>query len=141
MRLIICAFLVALIGTASSAAADNTLWDWVWIVPSPDPLQGWDTFTGQSNVNFDGQSLNATLKVDGNGVSGDVNLIGRITGRNATVTVIEIGTDAKPETYTGDYIFVRSKPTDPSNGWGSDRVSVRSGSSYLALYRRVHSSN
>ena len=138
MRLIICVFLVALIGTASPAAADNTLWDWLWIVPSPDPLKGWDTFTGQSNVNFDGQSLNATLEGHGNW---ELHVVGRIAGRSATVTITQGGTDANPETYAGDYVFVRARPTDPSNGWGWDRISVRNGPSYLALYRRVHSSN
>lgn len=140
MRFLLHAVLTAFLVASSPATADNAVWNWLWIVPSPDPSKGWVTFTGQAKVNFDGRLLDATLEGHGEW-DPTLHVSGRVMGRRATVTVTQIGTDANPETYSGAYVAVRTRPTDASNGWGEDRVSVQNGTSYLALYRAVRSPN
>lgn len=139
MRLSI-AVLVGLLTVGCPAAADNSSWEWLWVVPSPDPSKGWTTFTGHANVAFDGHSLNATLESHGEW-DPRLQIRGQIVGRNVTITLTEMGTDAVPTRYSGTYFPVRTRLTDPSNGWGEDRIVAQSGTSYLSLRRTVQSSN
>ena len=125
---------LALSGVAQAA---EPTWRWIWVVPASDPNQGWTTFQGEAPVRFDGRRIEATLWARSDQVETELQVEGRVTGRKAQALVTRVGTDASPERYDGGYEKSRSKLTDAAAGWGDDRISLRSGSSFLGLYRQV----
>jgi hypothetical protein len=97
----------------------------VWVLPEPAPSKGWHVFQGTASVNLVGVRLEATLDGVSPNWQPSLHLQGSIVGRNVLATGTEIGTDAAPWHCSGTYAKVRTKLSDPSNGWGSDRIRFR----------------
>jgi hypothetical protein len=133
------AVLAAFMTASSPVSADNAAWNWLWVVPSPKG-QGWSTFTGQANIDFDGQSFDARLEGHGDW-DPILSVRGRVAGRQVALTVTELHTDATPQKYAGEYLPLRTPRASPANGWGEDRIVARNGASYLAFHRKVRSPN
>jgi hypothetical protein len=112
-------------------------WHWIWV--APDYKKGWTTFEGDASVAMKGSRFEVTL----DGVSADeqpsLKLVGTIVGKRVAATGIRLGTDASPEHYTGVIARGRTKRTDPSNGWGFDRIVLQAGPTFVGLYRDVRS--
>jgi hypothetical protein len=122
------------LGRAAAANAEDAPWHWTWVTPTE---KGWVTVEGDAAVTLSANRFFAHLKPGAPGYSPDVRIEGRLANRKAEALVTLEGTDASPETYTGKFRSIRSKLSDPSHGWGSDRISLIAGSSFLGFYREV----
>jgi hypothetical protein len=134
--LLSCGAWTAVVGFAPIAYAQfksEKAWRWVWVVP--DETKGWRTFEGDAPVEMKAGHFEVTLE----GVSADwqptLKLVGSITGKRAVATGTLLNSDASIERYIGTVERVRTAPTDPSQGWGSDRIILRAGQSFIGLYR------
>jgi hypothetical protein len=121
-------------------AAHVSKWHWVWMMPTEE-ANGWLIFQGDADVKFAGRSFDVVLDGDGGPYMPSLHLSGAISGGNIEATGTMIGTDASPERYTGTVDRARTKLSDASNGWGSDRITFRAGPTFIGLYRRVRSGN
>jgi hypothetical protein len=130
-----CALLLAVFGMAAPVAAQDYPQSWHWIVVTPNDQENWKSERGESGkIDVHGDSFSASLG------DGDILLKGSV--RNGHVIVVEtlMGTDAAPMTFQGDWQRERTRLTDPSNGWGSDRISLYApGGFYIGLFRHVRS--
>ena len=124
---------------ASSALADTTNWQWVWVLPEPNPLIGWHVFQGTASVNLAGAKFEVTLDGISPNWEPSLRLRGTIIGGNVAATGVEMGTDAAPWHCSGTYGKVRTKPSDPSKGFESDRISLKCDDYFIGLYREIHS--
>lgn len=129
--------LLAATVSLGSAHAAEPLWHWIWVVPAPDPTKGWTTFEGVAPVTFNGTTLRANLDGKVAGWEPALEVKGEIKGKIVRAVVSRPGADAGPERYDGSLIRWRSKQTDPSGGWGEDRIWLHAGPAYLGLYRQV----
>jgi hypothetical protein len=131
--------MVAAIATSHASAQPTQPGKWRWIWVAPDYRTGWRTFEGYASVKQDGQRFEVTI----DGVAPDeqpsLRLVGTVIGTKITAIGTLLGTDASPERYVGSIQRERTKLTDPSNGWGSDRMVLRAGPTFIGLYRDVRS--
>jgi hypothetical protein len=118
---------------AESMARDWPL-DWNFIIVWPNAGTNWTVDQGIANVDLKGNKFTASTK------NGDFVLKGRISGAHVTATGTAIGTEMDPLTLHGDIQRARTRLSDPSNGWGWDRISLTApGGFYVGLNRKVRS--
>ena len=116
------------------AVAQEWPLDWHWIIVRPNDQKNWTVDQGTAKVELSRNGFMANTN-DGSFV-----LKGTIVGWHVTATGTTIGTDMDPIVFHGDIQSVRTRLSDPSNGWGWDRISLTSrGGFYAGLYRRVRS--
>jgi hypothetical protein len=133
----ICALIVAVMGSMiPDVIAATGLWHWVWLTPSG---QGWDVIEGDAVVVFAGQDFSTTLRGHSRDYEPTLLVQGRVRDGRVEARVVQMGTDASPEQYIGEIKSTRTKLSDPSNGWGDDRISLRDRSSFLGFYRSIRS--
>lgn len=133
MRRIATAIATASLAAGPSAAAT---WHWVWVIA--DAKNGWQTFEGDCDVVRRGSSFQTTLNGTSPNWQPSVSIKGRLVkGGDVIAVVVLLNSDADAETYRGSMVRNRSKRSDPSAGWGYDRISLHSSSGFLGLYRSV----
>jgi hypothetical protein len=123
------ALLVGAICASSTRAQVPSDTNWHWIRVVPDDQKGWTTAQGDAPIEMKGERFRVTL--DG------LRLVGSVTGNKVVATGVWLDTDANPEHYVGVLQRQRSTRADASNGWGSDRISLRAGPTFVGLYRAV----
>jgi len=133
MKMHIPFFVLALF--AAPCAAQDYPQPWHWIVMAPDDQAGWKTQEGENaELTLNGNRFSASL--DG----GAILLKGSVHGARVVATETVVGTDASPMTFHGEWQRSRTRLTDASNGWGSDRISLTApGGFYIDLFRHVRS--
>jgi len=130
-----CALVIVAMGSAiSNVIAATDMWHWVWLTPSG---QGWDVIEGDAVIVFAGQNFSTTLKGHSRGYEATLLVQGRIRDGRVEASMVQMGTDASGEQYVGEMQSTRTKLSDPSNGWGDDRISLRDRSSFLGFYRSI----
>jgi hypothetical protein len=108
--------------------------EWHWINVRPNDEAGWSVANGTADVAFKGSTFNASLN------GGTIILKGTISGNHVVATETVIDTDMSPFILRGNIQRSRTRLSDASSGWGSDRISLFSrGGFYLALFRKVRS--
>jgi hypothetical protein len=108
--------------------------DWHWIIVWPNAQTNWTVDQGIAKVDIHGDKFTAVTK------KGDFILKGSISGNRVTAVGTVIGTEVDPFTLHGDIQKVRTRLSDPSNGWGWDRISLTApGGFYVGLNRAVRS--
>jgi hypothetical protein len=129
MRIVLFIFALWFIPTVANARGD-----WRWIRIEPSERAGWQTLSGDADVEFAGSSFSVTLN---KGNFPAYKVTGKIDGRKIRATEIVLNTDADPLTYTGFIERIRTPRTAPSRGWGSDRIVLTSGPWFIGLHRSV----
>jgi hypothetical protein len=128
---------------ALSATPEYPLeWHWVRVEPGAGTTPWEVQQSAVARVTFSGDDFTARLFDDDNkSATGDATIIlkGHIAGRQVTAIEIQVGTDATPWTLHGSIVRSRTRPSDPSNGWGEDRISLGSGAEFIGLMRMVRS--
>jgi hypothetical protein len=121
---------------AASAEAPEKPWRWVWL--APDEQRGWVLLEGDAPLRRTGaQGFEVTLHGKSGAWEPELRLRGTITGDRVAATGVQMGTDAAPQRWVGRIEQVRTKPSDPSHGWGSDRIVLHAGANFVGLYRTV----
>lgn len=150
MKTLACA-LAALVFASGPVSAEQQNWKWLWV--RPDEQEGWTTAKGETSVDLTRHRIDMTISARLSHEQPTLHLHGRVSGLNqvpqdgrvyssriiATGTLLN--TDARPEAYVGTLQSLRTRRSDPSNGWGSDRITLQAGSTFVTLYRRVRSAN
>jgi hypothetical protein len=135
----IAAILIGLVPlSVQSQPTAGIKWHWVWVKPTRN---GWTAFEGDAPVSRTGSRFEVTLDGVSAAEQPSLKLDGTIVGARVSATGTQLGTDAYPEHYTGSIERARTKLTDPSNGWGFDRITLRAGTTFVGLYRDVKSTH
>ena len=133
----VAAILISLIPlTVQSQPTAGERWHWIWVEPS---RTGWAAIEGDAPVRRSGNRFVVTLDGAFPDRQGSLKLVGAIAGTRVSAVGTLLDTDAEPERYTGTIQRERSKLTDPANGWGSDRMMLHTGPTFVGLYRTVRS--
>jgi hypothetical protein len=123
---------LALLGALpSSALGEESQWHCVFLEPNFD--HGWTKFEGDTAIEFVGQSFHVKFLSDAKPGQGELelDLRGTVQGRHVVATATFEGTDAGPEKFAGRLMRNRTKLSDPSNGWGNDRIFMTSGPAFI----------
>jgi len=117
-------------------------WHWVRVAPGAGAAPWEVQQSAIARVTFRGDDFTAYLFDDDNKTAtGEATFIlkGHITSHQVTAVEEQVGTDARPWTLHGSIVRGRSRLSDPSNGWGEDRISLVSGAEFIGLTRAVRS--
>ena len=114
--------------------------DWLWTRVYPTELGGWNVDHGTALVTFKKKKFTAELISSASLAFTDYSFKGTINGTHIVATEVQNGTDANPMTYSGTIIKERTPLTAPSNGWGSDRISLHNRFWFVGLYRQIRTS-
>jgi len=107
---------------------------WHWLILWPNGESNGTIDQGTAEVRFQGRNFTASMN------NGEILLKGTISGTQVSAIETVIGTDREPFVVHGDIQKVRTRLSDPSNGWGWDRISLAApGGFYVSLFRKVRS--
>ena len=117
-------------------------WHWIHVRPGAGTEPWAVQQSAAARVTFGADGFTAYLFDDNNkNAIGDATIIlrGHIIGHRVTAVETLVGTDTTPWTLHGSIVHGRTRLTDPSNGWGEDRISLVSGAEFIGLTREVRS--
>ena len=123
-----------LLALAPRAFADEHMCHWVLVEPSPISSEGWTTFQGDAEVTVSRSHFDVVLKGASRDWQPELHLRGSIVGHSVQAVGTFEGTDEEPQRFVGAIWRERTERTDPSNGWGSDRIVLRSRAAFVGLY-------
>jgi hypothetical protein len=126
--------LITVVMTSVASADRDWPLEWHSMVIWPNADTNWTVDQGGAQVDIQGNKFTASMQ------NGNFVLKGTISGKRVTTVATAIGTDMDPFILRGDIQRVRTRLTDPSNGWGWDRISLSApGGFYVGLNRKVRS--
>jgi len=126
-------FFACRVGLAETT--DEAKWRWIWV--QPDYRKEWTTYQGDANLAISGSKFDVTLSVTSGPVQPSIHLVGTLSQGKAAATGTLYATDSATEKFSGEVWRALPDVFPPGNGRDSDLIVLRSGPTFIGLYRQV----